>query len=251
MKNQYFGDVGDFGKYGLLSALSSSEMKLGVNWYLTNNDAKTDGKFIEYLHKPEFVESDVELAEFLRTCIHFDRRNVSEIRNFERFNDFEFHDDVLDLKNFHALSETGRRKRIEVRAKWFESSLERLSGCDLIFCDPDNGIETKAMKKVGIDSVKYIFIEELKIMVDKGHSLVVYNHRDKSTEAAYISRFNDIKSQLPSDIDLRVIRFNRYSTRDYLVFMQKNHKDLLNEKIDLFLSNRKWKRHFKELKIME
>lgn len=79
MKNQYFGDVGDFGKYGLLSALSSG-MKLGVNWYLTNNDTKTDGKFIEYLDKPEFVNSDAELAEFLRGCIRLGKRNVIEIQ---------------------------------------------------------------------------------------------------------------------------------------------------------------------------
>lgn len=40
MKNQYFGDVGDFGKYGLLTALASNEIKLGVNWYLTQDDEK-------------------------------------------------------------------------------------------------------------------------------------------------------------------------------------------------------------------
>lgn len=247
MKNQYFGDVGDFGKYGLLSALSSSGMKLGVNWYLTNNDAKTDGKFIEYLHKPEFVESDVELADFLRGCIDLEKRNVSEIRSFERFSGFEFHDDILDLKRIKALSEAGRRKRTAVRAKWFEDSLEKLSNCNLIFCDPDNGIETKAMSKIDINSVKYVMIDEIKTMIEKGHSLVIYNHRDRSTEESYISRFKEIKNQLSNDISLRVIRFNRYSARDYLIFMQENHKNQVNEQIDRFLCNQKWKRHFKEI----
>lgn len=247
MKNQYFGDVGDFGKYGLLSALSSSGMKLGVNWYLTNNDTKTDGKFIEYLHKPEFVDSDAELADFLKLCIDLGKRNVSEIRSFKRFNGFEFHDDILELKHIKALSEAGRRKRAAARTKWFEDSLVRLSSCNLIFCDPDNGIEPKAMSKIGIDSVKYVMIDEIKIMIENGHSLVIYNHRDRSTEESYISRFKEIENQLSNDITLRVIRFNRYSARDYLVFMQENHKNQLNEQIDQFLSNQKWKRHFKEI----
>ena len=248
MKNQYFGDVGDFGKYGLLSALSSSGMKLGVNWYLTNNDTKTDGKFIEYLHKPEFVDSDTELAGFLRGCLDLGNRNVSEIRSFERFSGFEFHDDILELKHIKALNEAGRRKRSEVRNKWFEDSLEILSSCNLIFCDPDNGIETKAMSKIGIDSVKYVMIDEIKTMIERGHSLIIYNHRDRSTEESYISRFKEIKNQLSNDISLRVIRFNRYSARDYLIFMQENHKNQLNVQIDQFLSDHKWRRHFKEIK---
>lgn len=247
MKNQYFGDVGDFGKYGLLSSLSSSEMKLGVNWYLTNNDTKTDGKFIEYLNKPDFVDSDIELAEFLRDCIGLGKRNVSEVRNFVRFSSFEFHDEILELKHINALSEAGRRKRTAARTKWFQDSLERLSSCNLIFCDPDNGIETKAMNKIGKDSVKYVLIDEIRTMIERGHSLVIYNHRDRSTEESYISRFKEIRNQLSNDISLRVIRFNRYSARDYLVFMQEKHKSQLNSQIDGFLSDHKWKRHFKEI----
>lgn len=249
MKNQYFGDVGDFGKYGLLSALSTSGMKIGVNWYLTHNDAKTDGKFIEYLNKTEFVESDVELADFLKRCLDLGNRNVSEIKNFERFSGFAYHEEIIDLKHINALSEPGRRKRVDVRTKWFEESLNRLSGCDLIFCDPDNGIETKSMSKIGVDSVKYVFIDEIKTMIEKGHSLVVYNHRDRSAEEAYVSRFLEIKKQLSNDVSMRIVRFNRYSARDYLFFIQENHKDQLNVQIDAFLNQRHWKRHFKEVEI--
>lgn len=247
MKNQYFGDVGDFGKYGLLSALSSAEIKLGVNWYLTKDDNRTDGKFTEYLSKAEFVDSDPELADFLRGCIELGKRNVGEIKSFERFSDFEYHDEILDLKHVKALNESGRKKRIAIRTKWFEDSLEKLSGCHMIFCDPDNGIETKAMSKIGVDSVKYVLIDEIKAMIEKGHSLVIYNHRDRSSEEAYFSRFGEVKKQLSSEISLRVIRFNRYSARDYLVFIQDKHKNSLNDQIDKFLINNKWKRHFKEI----
>ena len=49
MKNQYFGDIGDYGKYGLLKFLGERDVKIAVNWYLTKNDKNKpgDGKFTE------------------------------------------------------------------------------------------------------------------------------------------------------------------------------------------------------------
>ena len=33
MQNRYAGDVGDFGKIGLLRQIKRSELDIGVNWY--------------------------------------------------------------------------------------------------------------------------------------------------------------------------------------------------------------------------
>ena len=35
MQNRYAGDVGDFGKLGLLRQLTSTRLDIGVNWYWT------------------------------------------------------------------------------------------------------------------------------------------------------------------------------------------------------------------------
>ena len=32
MKNQYFGDVGDYGKYGLLRFIAKRGVSIAVNW---------------------------------------------------------------------------------------------------------------------------------------------------------------------------------------------------------------------------
>ena len=45
MKNQYVGDIGDYGKYGLLRFLSNHGIRIGINWYLTENDRSNDGRF--------------------------------------------------------------------------------------------------------------------------------------------------------------------------------------------------------------
>ena len=53
MKNQYFGGVGDYGKYGLLKFLAEHDVKIAVNWYLTQDDDNRpgDGKFTDYLEE--------------------------------------------------------------------------------------------------------------------------------------------------------------------------------------------------------
>ncbi len=53
MKNQYFGDINDFKKYGILRALSDGgKIKIGVCWMLTPDNDKNEGKFISYIDKP-------------------------------------------------------------------------------------------------------------------------------------------------------------------------------------------------------
>lgn len=66
LKNQYIGDIGDYGKYGLLRFLSSKGLKIGVNWYLTLNDGSNDGKKTAYLDKGDDRLYDPELFDFLR-----------------------------------------------------------------------------------------------------------------------------------------------------------------------------------------
>ena len=38
MQNQYTGDIGDFGKLGLLRVLQESGLTIGVNWYLVPDE---------------------------------------------------------------------------------------------------------------------------------------------------------------------------------------------------------------------
>ncbi len=50
MKNQYFGDIYDYIKYGLLRRLSpKGEVSTTLCWMLTPNDQGKDGHRISYL----------------------------------------------------------------------------------------------------------------------------------------------------------------------------------------------------------
>jgi hypothetical protein len=34
MQNRYVGDIGDFGKFGLLRFIEDTGLRIGINWYL-------------------------------------------------------------------------------------------------------------------------------------------------------------------------------------------------------------------------
>ena len=66
MQDRYAGDIGDFGKFGLLRALSAAGLSIGVNWYRTippeSELARDDGK---YRIPKSLFHCDVGLAKTL------------------------------------------------------------------------------------------------------------------------------------------------------------------------------------------
>ena len=79
MKNQYFGDIHDYIKYGLLRQLSChGKLSTAVCWMLTQNNARQDGRSIAYLREPEsWRRFDPPLFDCLRSAVlDHELRNV-------------------------------------------------------------------------------------------------------------------------------------------------------------------------------
>jgi hypothetical protein len=54
MKDQYVGDISDFGKYAILRALAAeADLPLAVCWMLTAPDETGEGGRIDFLKQPE------------------------------------------------------------------------------------------------------------------------------------------------------------------------------------------------------
>ncbi len=82
MKDQYFGDVNDYRKYGLLrTLLSETGLSHTLCWMLTPSDGRSDGKFVDYLESPDrWQHLDPILFEFLHGTVHKNGlRAVAEI----------------------------------------------------------------------------------------------------------------------------------------------------------------------------
>ncbi len=176
MKNEYFGDMNDYRKYGLLRTLTNSgEIRTAVCWMLTPDDGRGDGGFIDYLEQPEkWCHFDPLLFHHLaQTVLHSGVRNVSEIEN----------SDLLPSCCFHSELVPDDRG---ARADYHKRAMESARGCDLVFFDPDNGIEVKSKPYGRKDSSKYLYWNEIERFWDAGHSLLIYQHFPRVKRAPFI-----------------------------------------------------------------
>ena len=181
VKNQYFGDINDYMKYSLLRILASGgKRKIAVCWMLTSNDNRGDGDKTTYVHRPELWRHfDPELFDSLEQCLTNSRNR--DIHWAETKN-------LIPSATFYAKLLTDNRTEREAYFQEF-FSLAQDSSCDLVFFDPDNGLEVKS-KPLGKDgrkgSSKYLYEHEVRSTFDVGHSVLVYQHFPFITRERFI-----------------------------------------------------------------
>ena len=133
--SRFVGDVGDYLKLGILRALSPG-YHLGVAWWLFPDEAHNrDGRHISYLDRPDqWRHFDPDLFDALRGIVSSSRRSVREL---EAAN-------ILPGDTFASeFVPTGGppTQRGQARHEWLRSIRRRLEAADLLFLDPDNGLE--------------------------------------------------------------------------------------------------------------
>lgn len=163
MKNQYFGDVNDYWKFGLLRGLASVGLTVGVCWLLTPNDDGGDGEQRAYLKKPKRWESADPALFALMQQVNAPgvERDVRLAETLEFIQGARYFHDVLTR---------------EGREDYFGAARQQLQRTDVVFFDPDNGVEIKTAGRGRSASVKYVFWDELALTYKRGHSIVVYQH---------------------------------------------------------------------------
>ncbi|MDR7855742.1 hypothetical protein [Tissierella sp.] len=241
MQDRYAGDVGDFGKIGLLQKISESGLSIGVNWYLTykpEEHNKADGKHIGYLTNSQFKDCDDKLLKSLYTITNGTR----SVEALEKANL------IPNANYYNKLLKPGNDKNFD-RLEWFRSSLEELSESDIIFCDPDNGLIVKSVSQKSVNSDKYILHDELVSYYQVGKSIIFYNHRCREKENVYLQRFQPLmqRSELMG-AEWRGLKYVRGTIRDYIFILQDKH----TAAVDIVIKNMmktNWNKHFSVLNI--
>jgi alpha-methylacyl-CoA racemase len=166
MKNQYFGDINDYRKYGLLRCLSGlGAMRTAVCWMLTADDGRRDGARTGYLEKPATWRAyDPPLFDSLAECLaRPENRHVAWAEA----------SGILPGATFYAqLLNDAAAERIQ----YCREFLAAARGCDLVFFDPDNGLEVPSTPYGRTGSSRYLFWHELADAFQAGHSVLVYQH---------------------------------------------------------------------------
>jgi len=176
MKNQFFGDENDYKKFSLLRLLTQfGKLKVTVCWMLTDNNFRSDGRHTEYLLEPKVWRPfDPAIFDLLRDSVI--TKSMRDVNLFEKSN-------LLPTAAFY--SERLPENRAD-RSQYFKTLMEFAHGSDLIFFDPDNGIEVKSTPYGKKGYSKYLYWKELVPFFQAGHSLLIYQHFPRSRRDMYI-----------------------------------------------------------------
>lgn len=223
MKHQYFGDINDYRKYGLLRLLMlTSDLQAGVCWMLTDNDGGNEGNLRDYLtDRDGYRRYDPPLFDFLNGCA-------------VRENDPLVNRSVLKLHGEQILPRTtyfarGLADNLDDRDQYFAEVLREFRDRDLIFFDPDTGLENQQLARGNAGSSKYLYFSELVDTFRQEHSLLVYQHlgqRHMPRDDYLQGRVAQLFESLPVDV------LFEFRTPYVVAFLacQPRHQDFFNQR---------------------
>ena len=178
MKDQYFGDVNDYRKYGLLRGLSQEgSFSLGICWMLTPNDGRSDGRFVEYAaHPGRWRQFDPSLFDSMTLALGTaDGRHVTHVPHLGFLSGAHFFDALLT-------------DQPQSRVGYFEAMFTAFANAQMIFFDPDNGLEVRSTPYGSRGSSKYLYWREASEAFARGHSLVMYQHFPRQKRSPFLTQ---------------------------------------------------------------
>jgi hypothetical protein len=189
MKAQYFGDENDYRKYALLRLLATlGRFKIGVCWMLTPADERPDGGKRSYIQHPaKWRALDPELFDLMASVKT--QPDLTDLLRIER-------ESLIPGAMF--VNETVPDSR-SGRIAFHHACLSALSGRDIAFFDPDNGLEVQSRPKGRKDSSKFVYRDEVFEHYAAGRSIVIYQHFAREHRPTFLARIAcDLSEALPA-----------------------------------------------------
>ncbi len=248
MQDRYLCDIGDFAKFGLLREImaSGAATRLGVLWYLVPDEShNNDGRHISYLdespgNKKRFRACDPSLYDTFSALVRTGARCVSMVGKSALLpRETVYHNQALTYR------EVRKADRNKHRSSWFAAANELAESADLVFLDPDNGLE------VGIDrhtarGPKYAYYDDLDILNRDDRTIIVYQHanRNGSMLNQILGRLGDLQRRLDRPTEsLFALRWRRISPRVFIVAAASSHRKALRACVQSMLAG-PWGAHF-------
>lgn len=179
MKDQYAGDQNDYVKFGLLRALCGAELKPFIAWMHTPDDAGSDGRRLGYLEdKGAWRAHDPKLFDALQAVVKKDARNVKALEK------------AVFIANA-TFSHAPIPQPATQRMQWLHEQLILAEGHELVFFDPDNGIEVESTPFGSTGASKFVYWDELEATFQEGHSVLIYQHYPRVSRDAFAAQLAD------------------------------------------------------------
>lgn len=207
MQDRYAGDIGDYVKLGLLRALLP-DRELGVTWYLYPDEAhNSDGRHIAYLGDPNrWRNFDPELFDALKRVVRSDRSTAGIERS--GVISARFH------RNPVLPSQAAGHTHESFRSAWFQELMTTLSGCDIVFADPDNGLVDDAPhRRRSRKHGKQLPLCEALALAD-GRTAILYHHNSRFKGGHDLEVQHWLEQLGPGTL---AVRANAYSCRTFFI----------------------------------
>ena len=254
MQNRYVGDIGDFGKYGLLRALFGLKagqfkvrpFRLGIVWYMHPDEShNADGRYTGYLDPtPQtasaFRSCDPQLYDSLQKLVASGQRHIANVRRIGILpSDAEYYELSLSYPR-----DQSRSSRQSARLEWLNGALEATVEAEIVFIDPDNGI-SETVDPLRKNGPKYVFISDLREFTARGQTLVIYHHLGRQGTA--VEQIRRVSKSLQTNLALArkpwALWYHRGTVRAYFIVPQERHRSVLENRLASFL-NGPWSKHF-------
>lgn len=179
MQNKYVADIGDYSKYGMLRSLLAGE-PVGIAWWLNPDEGhNNDGRHRKYLEEPQlWRQADPVLFDCLRriNSSHLEGTVELNVRAIEvsgilpnsKFFSQQLPDPTLPVQS-----------RETERSGWFTELKRQLSGCSVLFADPDNGLAPIQHNAQESKANKWVFIQEVCALTTDFETIIVYHHLNR------------------------------------------------------------------------
>lgn len=218
MHERWAGNIGDFGKLALLRQLMEGR-RLGVCWYLTDgqSDHGYERRYFDYFNRPEdFRHLAPEIFDALKEIVNDSRTEKSRISALETSG-------LLADALFYNKKVP---KRLSSREMWAKELIESINKADLVFLDPDNGIQGNRL------TPKHVALGEISALRRPDRALVIVQRQSgRQAEPKFLAE----KLQSLGCRRIELIRFRLVTSRFFVV---ADHDGAMSERIALFA--RKW-----------
>lgn len=218
MKDQYVGDVNDYAKYALLRAFSAGgDMRVGLCWMLTPPDERADGRKLGYLARPEQWRAyDPPLFDALSATVSApDGRRIAFL---ERSGVLP---GALTVDRLVPDDLAGR-------GAFMRAAAEALAPADLVFFDPDNGLDVPSLVRGRRNSNKYVYRDEVAACYEAGSSVLVYQHFPRERRGPFLDRVGEELRALAPGASTWAFRTANVA---FLLLIQPRHAARLEDRI--------------------
>lgn len=219
VRHNFVNDIGDYMKYALLRVLCANELmplRLGVVWYLTEHiENNGDGRQRPHLSRDGWEELDPNLLARMQ-AIEAALRSKDDLhlRQIEQ-SDILPSGTVYFSEPLPDFAGTPTERGMH-RSAWFGRAMHAVRDCNLIFLDPDNGLEVKSVSPHSRMAGKYVLASEMAALLATGAGVILYQHGSRSTWQAQKARIQDqLRSGIDGPLSLRSVRFGAFGVRAF------------------------------------